>query len=266
MGRLSGQTALVTGASSGIGRATALAFAREGATVAVVARREERLAQLVAQIQDLGGEALACPADITDPAAVEALVGRTIERFGRLDLLVNNAGVNLPKRSMEDVSVEGWRTMMDLNLSAVFYCVHAALPAMRARGNGTIINVASWSGKRSMPRTGPAYCASKAGLVSLNESINLAERRNGIRSCVICPGEVETEALDRRPKPVSAAARATMMQSEDIAAAALFVATLPQRATVEELIIRPTLLRNPNDDPRMETDVDPALVPITHNR
>ena len=210
------------------------------------------------EIGTLGVSALACPADVADPAAVEEMVGRVLERFGRLDILVNNAGINLPGRAMEETTVETWNTIVGLNLTGAFLCARAVLPAMRSQGSGTIVNVASWSGKRAMLRTGPAYCASKAGLLSLNESINLAERPQGIRSCAICPGEVETEALDRRPQPVSAEARATMMQSEDLAAAVVFVATLPQRATVEEMIIRPTILRNPGDDPRHETGVDPT--------
>lgn len=258
MKRLEGKVALVTGASSGIGWASALALAAEGAAVAVAARRADRLEALAGEVRALGVDALACPADVSDPAAVDEMVGRVLERFGRLDILVNNAGINLPGRGMEETTVESWNTIVGLNLTGAFLCARAVLPVMRSQGYGTIVNVASWSGKRAMLRTGPAYCASKAGLLSLNESINLAERPRGIRSCVICPGEVETEALDRRPKPVSAAARATMMQSEDLAAAVVFVATLPQRATVEEMVIRPTILRNPGDDPRHETGVDPT--------
>lgn len=258
MKRLEGKVALVTGASSGIGWASALALAAEGAAVAVAARRADRLEALVGEVRAMGVDALTCPADVSDPAAVDEMVGRVLERFGRLDILVNNAGINLPGRGMEETTVESWNTIVGLNLTGAFLCARAVLPVMRSQGYGTIVNVVSWSGKRAMLRTGPAYCASKAGLLSLNESINLAERPRGIRSCVICPGEVETEALDRRPKPVSAAARATMMQSEDLAAAVVFVATLPQRATVEEMVIRPTILRNPGDDPRHETGMDPT--------
>lgn len=256
---LDGKVALVTGSSRGIGRAIAESLAGHGADVAVNYRERSDLAnEVVRAIEGMGRRAIAVKADVGDSDEALELFGEIVESLGGLDILVNNAGINLPGRGMEETTVESWNTIVGLNLTGAFLCARAVLPVMRSQGYGTIVNVASWSGKRAMLRTGPAYCASKAGLLSLNESINLAERPRGIRSCVICPGEVETEALDRRPKPVSAAARATMMQSEDLAAAVVFVATLPQRATVEEMVIRPTILRNPGDDPRHETGVDPT--------
>ena len=243
MARLVGQVALVTGASSGVGRSTSLALAREGANLAVVARRGELLEGLAAEIRALGVDALPVPADVADPASVDRMASAVLERFGRVDVLVNDAGVVLPKRSMEDLTIEGWRTIVDVNLSGVFYCTRAVLPTMRAQGQGTIVNISSYSGVRASLVGGPAYSAAKAGAISFTESINLAERKNGIRACVVCPGEINTPILKNRPQPLTEAELATMLLPEDIAAAVVFVVTLPQRATVEEMIIRPTVLR-----------------------
>lgn len=243
MARLAGQVAVVTGASSGVGRSTTLALGKEGANVALVARRAELLEQLAEEIRALGVEALPYPADVSDPAAVESMAKAVMERFGRVDILVNSAGIVFPKRMMEDITIEGWQTIVDVNLSGVFYCTRAVLPAMRAQGQGSIVTVSSYSGIRASLRGGPAYSAAKAGAVSLNESINLAERKNGIRACVICPGEINTPILRNRPVPLSEADLATMLLPEDVAEAVVYAVTQPQRATVEQIILRPTVLR-----------------------
>lgn len=248
MKRLSDQVALVTGASMGMGKAIALALAKEGANLAITARGEEALRQAAEEIGALGVEALACPSDISDPASVETMVGAVLARFGRLDILVNNAGVNLPQRTLADISVEGWQTTVAVNLTGAFLCTRAVLPTMRAQGKGMVINISSGSGKRPSVHGGAAYSASKAGFNSLNESINLEERKNGIRACLIVPGEVDTPHVEKRLHPPSPEARAIMLQPEDIAAAAVFVATMPQRATVEELVLMPTVRRNRDDD------------------
>ena len=236
--------ALITGASSGIGRAASLALAGEGADVVLVARRVELLEQVVAEVRARGVVALACPADITDQAGVEAVLQAARSRFGRLDVVVNNAGANVIRRSLAEVSVEDWQTMVEVNLTGTFLVTRAALPIMRAQGQGTIINVASWAGKRARLVNGPGYCAAKAGVISFTESINLEERPHGIRACAICPGAVNTDFLSRRVNPPTAAERALMLTPEDIASAIVFVATLPQRVTVEEMIIQPTASRS----------------------
>jgi len=248
--RLEGQVALVTGASMGMGKAIARALAAEGASVAITARGEDLLRQAADEIRSAGVDVLDCPADVSDPASVETMVGAVLEHFGRIDLLVNNAGVNLPHRSLSDITVEGWQTTVGINLSGPFLCTRAVLPAMRAQGRGTIVNVSSFSGKRPSVHAGVAYSASKAALNSFTESINLEERRNGIRACLVVPGEVNTPHVEKRLHPPSPEARAAMLQPEDVAAAVVFVATMPERATVEELIIRPTVLRNRDDDAR----------------
>ena len=250
MGSLSGQVALVTGAGTGIGRAVAESFAREGARVGLNGRRREPLEETAAAVEAAGGEALVTPGDLTDPAAIDAVVREALDRWGQIDVLVNTAGVNVPRRALADLSVEDWETVIDADLTAPFLLCRAVLPAMRERRRGTIINVSSMAGKRASLLSGPAYSAAKAGLNSFTESLNLAERANGIRASVVCPGEVATPIMKLRPYPPSDEAMATMLQPEDVADAVLLVAALPQRATIDELLIRPTVLRDVTEDRR----------------
>jgi len=243
VGRLDGQVALVTGASSGIGRATARLLAAEGATVVLVARREERLREVAGEIAAQDGKAVCHPTDITDPQEVERLFSAVEAHLGRLDILVNAAGTNSPRRRLADARWEDWARVIEVNLTGAYLCVQGALPLMRRRGSGTIVNISSMAGKRTSILSGVAYCASKHGLGSLTRSINLEERRRGIRACELCPGEVNTPILDLRPYPPPLESREQMLQPEDIAQAVLFVVALPQRALVEELLITPTFPR-----------------------
>jgi len=243
MGKLDGQVAVVTGASSGIGRATARLLAAEGATVVLVARRQKLLGEVAEEIASQGGRAICYPADVADPQAVKRLFSTVEERFGRLDILVNGAGVNPPHRRLADAGLEDWTQVIEVNLTGAYLCGQGALPLMRKQGWGTIINISSMAGKRTSVLAGVAYCASKHGLGSLTRSINLEERQRGIRACELCPGEVNTPILDTRPYPPSLESRAHVLQPEDVAQAVLFVVTLPQRAMVEELHITPTIPR-----------------------
>lgn len=237
MGSLQDKVAIVTGAGTGIGRGIAEAFVAEGAKVALVGRRAEKLEEVAAGLPE--GRTLCCVCDVSDRAAVNAMAGQVVSRFGAPDILVNNAGTNTNPRSVGDVSLEDWDRTIAVNLHGVFNCVRAVLPGMRDRKDGLIINISSIAGKRVSKLAGAAYCASKHGVVALTHSINDEESGNGVRSTAICPGEVETPILDLRVEPVSAEHRARILKPEDIAAAALFVAKLPPRACVPELLIKP---------------------------
>ena len=241
MGLLDGQVALITGAGSGIGLATATAFAGQGAKVALLGRRAGPLEDAAA---GLGTETVVLPCDVADPAAVAAAVAAVVERWGRLDVVVNNAGLNVVERGTATVSPQDWDTVLAVNLRGTFLVTQAALPTMRSQGSGTVLNVSSYAGWRPMALTGPAYSAAKAGVNAFTESLNLTERRYGVRSCAVCPGEVATPILDRRPVPPSAEARADMLQPEDLAQTLLFLAALPQRVSVELLTMTPTVQRD----------------------
>ncbi len=244
MGSLDGQVAIVTGGGSGIGEATAIALAREGVRVAVVGRRQQPLEDVVTAVTSAGGTAVATPLDVADPEAVSAVTRAVVDRWGRVDLLVNNAGINVPRRGLDNMTVGDWNAVVQINLTGTFLMTQAVLPFMRTQHAGTVVNVSSIAGYRPSALSGVAYNATKAGVNAFTESINLTERRHGIRACALCPGEVATPILDKRPKPPSPESRESMLQPEDLAATILFVAALPQRATVELLTIQPTVQRD----------------------
>ena len=171
---------------------------------------------------------------------MNATVQRVVAQFGAVDTLVNNAGINTNPRSVADVNPADWDRTVAINLTGAFNYVRAVLPGMQQRKGGLIINVSSIAGVRASKVAGAAYCASKHGMMALNDSINHEEKNSGIRACAICPGEVETPILDQRPEPVGPEHRARIIQPEDIAATVLFVAGLPPRVHVPELIIKPT--------------------------
>jgi NADP-dependent 3-hydroxy acid dehydrogenase YdfG len=249
-GKLTGQVAIVTGASSGIGKATAYALAGAGAKVAIVARSADVINQMADEINGKGGTAIAYAADVADADAVERFVTNVVHEWGRIDLLFANAGVNTKQRNLHDMSVEQWDYVIDVNLNGLLYCVRAVLPQMRTQRQGTIITLASMAGRRSGVMSGVAYGASKAGAVSISHSINAEEKINGIRATAILPGEVATAILDLRPNPPSAEARKTMLQPEDVAETVVFVAGMPHRVTIDELWITPTVQREriPGED------------------
>lgn len=233
------KNAVVTGAGSGVGQAVALALINEGWRVAIVGRRAETL-------QDTGNLAgaakdkfLVCPCDIGRSEEVEKLGREVLAKFGSVQALVNAAGTNAPKRALEVLSLADYHAMMDTNLNGAYYITQAFLPAMRAAKTGTIVHIVSDAGKQASPKAGPAYVMSKFGLAGLTQSINAEERGNGIRACAIFPGDIDTPLLEKRPSPPPAEARARMMRPEDIAQCAMLAINLPERAVVEELIVRP---------------------------
>ena len=239
MALLTGKTALITGGGSGVGLAIARLFLRERAQVVIAGRNADKL-QRAAEELKAGSHLLIQAADITDPAQAERLVQNSTATFGRIDILVANAGANIKKRSIAELTPESWRGMIAANLDGAFYCIHAVLPQMRQRKDGVIICINSVSGKRSNPLGGAAYNAAKFGLAALGICLAAEEKDNNIRVTNIFPGEIDTPILEHRPVPVTAEHRAKILQPDDVAACALFVATLPPRASVPELIIKPT--------------------------
>lgn len=236
MHTLNGKRAWITGGGSGIGAGAARALAEAGAEVVVSGRRPEPLQKVVRLIEAGGGTARAEPLDVTDAEAV----AETAARIGTVDILLANAGLNVPKRALFDVTDEDWRTVVDVNLNGVYHPVRAVLPGMRARGGGQLILISSWAGRYAGRLTGAAYNATKRAVIALNESINDEGGAHGIRSTVIMPGEVATEILDKRPKPPSRAERDRMLQIEDLAATVRFVAGMPPHACINEILISPT--------------------------
>jgi NAD(P)-dependent dehydrogenase (short-subunit alcohol dehydrogenase family) len=233
------KTAVVTGAGSGVGQSLALKLAQQGWRVALVGRRAEALNETAKLAGSLAKQFLVCPCDIGDSDAVQAMSKKVLDEFKEVEVLVNAAGTNAPRRGLEVLSLEDYHAMIDTNLNGAYYCVQAFLPRMRARRSGTIVNIVSDAGKQANPKAGPAYVMSKFGLTGLTQSINCEERANGIRACAIFPGDIDTPLLDKRPSPPDAAARAKMMKSEDIADCALLCINLPPRAVVEEILVRP---------------------------
>ena len=231
-GTLSGKTALVIGASSGIGLAVANLFAEAGATVHAAARRREAIEEGAGR-RSVVAHAL----DISEKEAVWRLVEEVGEADG-LDALVVAAGMNFPERRLEQLTAEGWDAMISVNLSGAFYAIRAALPYLRA-SRGTVILISSVSG--SWPdMSGPAYQASKAGMTELAHAAGFEEHGRGVRFSAVLPGIVDTPILDNRPEPPPKEIRDRSLKPEDVAAACFFLATLPPRAYVPELTILPT--------------------------
>ena len=233
------KTAVVTGAGSGVGQAVALALARENWRVALVGRRRDTLDATTKQAGKMAANLIACPCDIEDVAAVAQMAAEVLRQFGPVEVLVNAAGTNTPKRSLRELSLEDYHRLVNTNLNGAYYCVQAFLPAMRAQKSGTIINIVSDAAKQASAKAGPAYVISKFGLAGLTQSINAEEKGNGVRACAIFPGDIDTPLLDRRPNPPPPEARQNMLRPEDIAACALLAINLPPRALVEEILVRP---------------------------
>lgn len=234
MSALENQVALVTGAGRGIGRAVALALAREGAAVALAARTRAELAAVAAEIRDGGGRALAVPTDVTQDAAVEALVEQTIGELGRLDLLVTAAGV-ASFGPVSGAKPSDWDAMLAVNLRGVMICCRAAVGPMIRQHRGTIVNIASVAASRPIPGAA-AYAATKAGVVAWSRVLAEEVRSDGVRVGVVLPGAVDTPLWDAIP---NAPDRRRMLTPNDVARAVLLMATLAPGATLEELTLLP---------------------------
>lgn len=234
-----GKVVWITGGGSGIGLAGGIELAKAGAHVVISGRSAETLKKAEREIKAAGsGESIAL--DVADQREVAKGAAEIARRHGRVDILINSAGINHPKRNFRNVSIDGWNQIVAINLSGMFYCVQAVLPGMRERKEGLIINVSSWAGRYASTLTGPGYNATKHAVVALTESINMEECMHGIRATSILPGEVATPILEKRPVPPPPEERARMLQADDLGKTILFIASLPPRACVNELIISPT--------------------------
>jgi NADP-dependent 3-hydroxy acid dehydrogenase YdfG len=242
--QLAGKVAVVTGASSGIGEATAIALAQEGAHVAALARRADRLETVVKRIKDAGGQAILIVADVTNEAQVRAAIRRAKETFGRIDILVNNAGVMLLGK-IEGADTQEWRQMLDLNVLAVMLACHEILPIMKAQGSGHIVNLSSVAG-RQVKAGYSGYNASKWAVGAFSESLRQEVTKQHIRVTVIEPGMVATELRQHISDPEvrkaqeEAVRSVTPLRGEDIAAAIVYAVTQPEHVSINEILIRPT--------------------------
>ena len=237
---LTGKVAWITGAGTGIGLAGAQALAQAGAVVVMSGRRHEVLVTEAAALNAAGGTAEVELLDVSDPAAVKHVAEAILARHGRIDILLNSAGMNSPDRFWKNQTVEGWREVIGINLDGSYHTIHAVLPTMRSRRDGLVINVSSWAGVHHPKLTGPAYNAAKHAVTAMTETINMEEGVNGIRACALCPAEVATPILDRRPVPPSAQDRARMLQPRDLGGTIRFIAELPAHVCINQLIISPT--------------------------
>jgi serine 3-dehydrogenase (NADP+) len=237
---VAGQVAVIVGASSGIGRAAAVLFAREGFKVVAAARREDRLQALKEELAKEQREITVRRADASIPKDMEQLAHEMLEQFGKIDVLVFATGTNIPERAMARLTPQLWNSVVEVNLNGAFYATYAVLPSMRKAGGGHLIYVASISGVIT-DVSGAAYQASKRGLLGMAHAIRLEEKQNSIKTSVICPGLVDTELLEKRPVKPPPEILAQALQSEDVAETILFVAKLPPRAAIPELHLMPTL-------------------------
>jgi NADP-dependent 3-hydroxy acid dehydrogenase YdfG len=246
---LEGTVALVTGASSGIGHATAVELARQGASVALVSRREERLADLAAHISGAGGQALALPADVGDAQAAAHAVEQTIEHLGRLDILVNNAGLMLLGPA-HGADLDDWRRMVDVNLLGLMYCTHAAIPhltkaaAEQPRQVADIVNIGALAGRAAFGMSA-VYCATKFGVGAFSEALRQELAGRHVRVSVVEPGSVDTDLRGHNPAVIQQQLAARLgeidrLESHDVADAVGYIVTRPRHVAVAELLIRPT--------------------------
>lgn len=233
-----GKRVLVTGGGSGIGLGIARALAAEGCRVAICGRNRERLEQAAAAWQGEPG-ILTRTCDVADRQSVRAMFDWIAGQLGGLDILVNSAGVNVARRTFDQLDPADWDKMLGTNASGAFNCLHFALPGMRRQGGGLVVNISSIAGKRASKLAGTGYCASKFAMTALGAAVGLEESEHGIHVTNIYPGEVNTPILAERPVPVPPEKRAKMLLPEDIAAMVVALAKLHPRARVHELVMTP---------------------------
>jgi len=233
--------AWITGGGTGIGFGGAKALSAEGWTVIISGRRAEVLDEAVAELAGNPGKVVGKAVDVSNAADVDRVAAEIVAEYGRIDLLVNSAGLNVPNRSWKDSDNAGWDKVVSINLDGAMYCIRAVLPTMRAQGGGQVINVASWAGRFVGRMTGPAYIASKHALVALTHSLNLEEHPNGIRATALNPGEVATPIMKLRPVMPSVEDQARMLQEDDMGKTIAFIANMPARVCINEILMSPTM-------------------------
>jgi NADP-dependent 3-hydroxy acid dehydrogenase YdfG len=238
MSKLKGQTVVITGGGSGVGKAVAAAFLAEGANVAIGGRDAAKLEAAATEIGG-GNNLITVPTDVVDPNQCAHLIEHATQRFKHVNILVNNAGTNIKERTVRELTPQTWDRLIATNLNGTFYCTRAVLPQMIAQQGGVIVNVVSIAGLRGNPLGGAAYCAAKFGQGGFGMCLSNEEREHNIRVSNIYPGEIDTPILENRPKPVTAEQRAVILKPADVAAAVLFVATLPPHVSIPELVIKP---------------------------
>ena len=243
MSAFAGKVAWVTGAGTGIGKAGALMFAREGAAVALFGRRRDKLDDVAAEIRAFGGTAAVEPLDVADRAQVGKAADRLIQRFARVDILINNAGLNVVNRRLDEITAEDWDHVIAVNLTGAFNMVQAAMPTMRKQKDGLIINVASTAAKRVSGVAGIAYSASKFGMLGMSLSLTQEAWKFGIRSCCLCPDDVNTPIMARRKVKYPPEVLEQFIQPEDLAETMRFVALMPRRTSIPEMLVYPTNVR-----------------------
>jgi NADP-dependent 3-hydroxy acid dehydrogenase YdfG len=234
------RVAWVTGGGSGIGQAGAESLAADGWTVVISGRRKDVLDTVVKGINTKGGNAETLAVDVSNAGDVNHAAEHIVAKHGRIDVLVNSAGLNIKKRSWNELEIEGWNDVVNVDLNGTMYCMHAVLPTMRAQRDGCIINVASWASYFITKTAGGAYSAAKHAVLALTRSFNMEECVNGLRACCLSPGEVATPLLKQRPQPVSDEDMARMLRPEDLGRTIVFVANMPPHVCVNEILISPT--------------------------
>ena len=248
MGKLENKIAIITGGSSGIGREAALLMAGEGATVIAVGRRQAPLDEVVAEIQAVGGKCIARSVDLLDGDAAAGLGAWAEAEFGRVDVLVNNAGYSSTVRSIRYVPPEEWDEVFRINVEAVYRLTQSVLQGMTERGEGTIITVCSMAALSPGPLGGAPYSSAKAAALNMMQYINNELRNTGVRASAIIPAEVNTPLLDKRAVAPPMEDRESMMGPRDVAEAILLCATLPQRTVIEQIVMTPSHIRDQSHD------------------
>jgi NADP-dependent 3-hydroxy acid dehydrogenase YdfG len=243
MTAFAGKVVWMTGAGTGIGKAGALMFAQEGAAVALIGRRRDKLDEVAAEIQAIGGKAAVEALDVADREKVGEAGERLLKRLGRVDILVNNAGLNVVNRRLNEITAEDWDYILAVNLTGAFNMVRAAMPTMRNQKDGLIINIASTAAKRVSGVAGIAYSASKFGMLGMSLSLTQEAWKFGIRACCLCPDDVNTPIMARRKVKYPPEVLEQFIQPEDLAEAMRFVALMPRRTSIPEMLIYPTNVR-----------------------